>query len=138
MRADWEASEALNLRFTGVWSQSEFLDSPGQKLLEGERFAQAPELRLNLEGRYRFTEQISVNAGVEYRGQALDDLLGDRKLPAYWNTRVGGEWQVTEALTVRAQIENLFDEEIIAGESGNGLTTRGQPRAFWLSVGWLF
>lgn len=138
LRADWEASEALNLRFTGVWSQSEFLDSPGQKLLEGERFAQAPELRLNLEGRYRFTEQISVNAGVEYRGQALDDLLGDRKLPAYWNTRVGGEWQVTEALTVRAQIENLFDEEIIAGESGNGLTTRGQPRAFWLSVGWLF
>ena len=138
MRADWEASDALELSFTGMWSQSEFLDSPGQELLERESFAQAPELRLNLEGRYRFTEQISVNAGVEYRGQALDDLLGTRALPSYWNVRLGCEWQVTEAVTLRAQIENLLDEEIIAGESGNGLTTLGQPRAFWLSAGWHF
>jgi len=42
--------------------------------------------------------------------------------------------EVNEHLTIRAMVDNIFDEEIQTGLAANGLMSIGAPQTFWLSA----
>ncbi len=135
---EWRPREDFSLRLDAIWTETEFSDSKGQPLLEGQAFPQAPELRVMLGGEWRAMETLGFFAGVEYGSAQFDDALGQRRIPDYWTTRIGGNWRIAEGVTVFARVENLFDEEIATGLSSDGIRSTGTPRSFWAGVEWEF
>ncbi len=126
LASDLQATDDLSFHGKAIWSDTDFDDD----LV----FPQVPDFGLNLSSDYQIHEKIILSLGAEYRASVFEDASGENQLPHYWNTRFLTSWQATDKLTLRAHVENLLDEEIITGEDANGLTTVGQPRAFWLSA----
>lgn len=134
---EWLPDEAVTLGLTGLWSDTEFSDSPDQPLLEGKPFPQAPELRLIASGEWRATERFSMFGGVEYGASQYDDALATRSIPDYTSVRIGASWRMAGAL-YQVRVENLFDEQIETGLSSDGLRTLAAPRSLWVGAEWEF
>lgn len=136
-RAEWSPAESITLGLNGLWTETEFSDSPDQPLLEGKPFPQAPELRLIASGEWRASERVSFFGGVEYGSSQFDDALATRSIPDYTSVRIGASWRMAGALW-QARIENLFDEQIETGLSSDGLRTVAAPRSLWVGAEWEF
>jgi len=135
--AQWLPHESVTLGLKGLWSQTEFADSPDQPLLEGKPFPQAPELRVIASGEWRATESLSVFAGWEYGSAQYDDALAAREIAGYTSARIGASWRLAGGF-YQIRIENLFDEEIRTGLGSDGIRTVAAPRSLWLGAGWEF
>jgi outer membrane receptor protein involved in Fe transport len=136
-RVEWSPADSITLGLNGLWSETEFSDSPDQPLLEGKPFPQAPDLRLIASGEWRASERVSFFGGVEYGSSQFDDALATRSIPDYTSVRIGASWRMAGALW-QARIENLFDEQIETGLSSDGLRTVAAPRSLWLGAEWEF
>lgn len=134
---EWLPVEELTFGLRGLWSQTEFSESPDQPLLKGKPFPQAPELRLIASGEWRATERLGFFAGWEYGSSQFDDALAQRVIPDYHSVRIGASWHVKNAV-FQVRVENLFDEQIQTGLSGDGIRTVAAPRSLWLGVEWRF
>jgi outer membrane receptor protein involved in Fe transport len=134
---EWLPVEDVTFDLRGLWSQTEFSESPDQPLLKGKPFPQAPELRLIASGEWRATERLSLFAGWEYGSSQFDDALAQRTIPDYHSVRIGASWRVKKAI-VQVRVENLFNEQIQTGLSGDGIRTVAAPRSLWLGVEWRF
>jgi outer membrane receptor protein involved in Fe transport len=136
-RVEWSPADSITLGLNGLWSETEFSDSPDQPLLEGKPFPQAPDLRLIASGEWRASERVSFFGGVEYGSSQFDDALATRTIPDYTSVRIGASWRMAGALW-QARIENLLDEQIETGLSSDGLRTVAAPRSLWLGAEWEF
>jgi outer membrane cobalamin receptor len=136
-RAEWSPVDSVTFGLNGLWTETEFSDSPGQPLLEGKPFPQAPELRLIASGEWRASERVAFFGGVEYGSSQFDDALATRSIPDYTSVRIGASWRMAGALW-QARIENLLDEQIETGLSSDGLRTVAAPRSLWVGVEWEF
>ncbi len=134
---EWLPRNDLTLGLTGLWTDTEFSDSPDQPAMEGKPFPQAPELRLIASGEWRANEKLTLFGGVEYGSSQYDDALATRSIPDYTSVRVGGSYRHGGAL-YQIRIENLLDEQIETGLSGDGLRTLAAPRSLWAGVTWEF
>ncbi|WP_193213024.1 TonB-dependent receptor [Luteolibacter marinus] len=135
---EWQPHHDLTLRCDGIWSDTEFTRSTRQPLLEDKPFPQAPDLRLMAATDWRATDRLTLSAGYEYGASQFDDALARRSIPGCSSVRLGASWRATEAVTVHARVDNLFDEEIATGLSSDGIRTIAAPRSFWLGAEWLF
>jgi outer membrane receptor protein involved in Fe transport len=135
--AEWLPHELVTLAVRGLWSKTEFASSPDQPLLEGKPFPQSPDLRVIADGEWRALEGVSLFGGVEYGASQFDDALATRVIPDYTSVRLGVMRKIGNA-TLQVRIENLFDEEIVTGLSGDGLRTLAAPRSLWASLEWDF
>jgi hypothetical protein len=133
----WRPDDAVTLGLAGLWSHTEFSESAEQPLLEDKPFPQAPDLRLIANGEWRATERFAVFGGVEYGSRQYDDALATRPLPAFASVRIGAMWRVAGAI-YQVRVENLLDEEIQTGLSGDGIRTYAGPRSLWVGAGWEF
>ena len=59
-------------------------------------------------------------------------------LPSYTTVRIFGSVNLTDALSINADIENLFDEEYYASSYSAMWTMPGNPRQAKLSVKYAF
>lgn len=132
-RVEWLPRKDVTLELAGLWSDTEFSDSPEQPALEGNPFPQAPDLRLIASGEWRATEKLSLFGGVEYGSSQYDDALATREISDYTSVRIGASYRHGNAL-YQIRIENLFDEEIETGVSSDGLRTLAAPRSLWAGV----
>jgi outer membrane cobalamin receptor len=136
-KIEWLPTDAVTLGLTGLWSHTEFSESPDQPLLDGKPFPQAPDLRLIANAEWRATEQISLFAGCEYGASQYDDALANRAISDFTSVRIGAAWQVAGA-TYQIRVENLLDEEIETGLSSDGIRTLAAPRSLWICAEWEF
>lgn len=134
---EWLPDEDVTLALTGLWTDTEFSDSPDQPGLEGKPFPQAPDLRLIASGDWRATEKLTLFGGVEYGSSQYDDAMATREIPDYTSVRIGASWRMEKAI-YQIRIENLFDEQIETGLSSDGLRTLAGPRSLWAGVEWEF
>jgi outer membrane receptor protein involved in Fe transport len=74
---------------------------------------------------------------VEYGSSQYDDAMATREIPDYTSVRIGASWR-TEKVIYQVRVENLFDEQIETGLSGDGLRTLAAPRSLWAGVEWEF
>jgi len=139
MQADmeWRPRDVVALGLSGIWSETEFTESTNQLLLDGKPFPQAPDLRVIASAEWRVTEPFRLFAGAEYGASQFDDALATREIPDYTSVRIGASWQVESAI-YQVRVENLFDEEIQTGLSGDGIRTYAAPRSIWFGVEWQF
>jgi outer membrane receptor protein involved in Fe transport len=135
--AEWRPSEQLRFGITGLWSDTRFVDSSEQPLLEGKPFPQAPDLRLIASGEWQALENLTLFAGGEYGAAQYDDALAQRRITDFTSVRLGMAWRFANAV-YQIRVENLFDEEIQTGLSSDGLRTIAGPRSLWLGAEWAF
>ena len=133
-RARWQISSRCACTLRYLLSQSEFTKSPGQPLLEGKGFPQSAAHRLVAGVEGDPFQRVHLFAEFEFGSGQYDDVLEERGLDSWWTARLGGQFEVTDALTVQVRVENLFDEEVSTGVSSSGLRSTGLPRSFWLNV----
>ena len=132
---EWTPAGPLTVSLDALWSDTRFTESKRQPLLEGKPFPQAPDQRIVATAEWRANERLTFFAGWEYGSTQYDDALARRKIDDYTSTRVGLRWQYGSAL-YHLRVENLFDEAIQTGLSGDGLRTYAAPRSLWAGVSW--
>lgn len=75
--------------------------------------------------------RVALGGGVTHVGRRAGDPFGTAyRLPAYTIARVNLRVAVNERLTLRADIDNLFDTYYIASSYANVWTMPGAPRSF--------
>ena len=133
----WLPVDPVTLALRILASHTEFNKSPDQPLLDGKPFPQAPDLRLIADAEWQVTPRISGFVGSEYGAMQYDDPLASRQIPDFISVRIGASWHSAGA-TYQIRIENLLDEEIQTGLSGDGIRTLAAPRSLWVSAEWEF
>ena len=134
MRATWSPNDFFAVSLAYQWTDTRFIDSNVQPLLEDHVFPQSPGHQAHIRISTRPIEHLELFTATSYTSKAFDDAFSTRPLDAYWSTLVGLEFEVNDHLTVRAMVDNVFDEEIQTGLSSNGLLAIGTPRSCWISA----
>lgn len=93
--------------------------------LEGKRPTDAPKWSASLWTRYELNDAIAFNAGAFYEGERFADSDNTIIKDAYTRVDVGATYKINISNTdvnLRLNIENLFDEDYLAGGGTNNVT----------------
>jgi len=93
--------------------------------LEGKRPTDAPKWSASLWTRYELNDAIAFNAGAFYEGERFADSANTIPKDAYTRVDVGATYKLKVSKTdvnLRLNIENLFDEDYLAGGGTNNVT----------------
>lgn len=93
--------------------------------LEGKRPTDAPKWSASLWTRYELNDAIAFNAGAFYEGERFADNANTITKDAYTRVDVGATYKLKVSKTdvnLRLNIENLFDEDYLAGGGTNNVT----------------
>jgi outer membrane receptor protein involved in Fe transport len=71
---------------------------------------------------------------VRYTGAQYEDDLNEQSLPDALTFDAAAALPLTRALSLEARAENLGDERVVAGISGNGIIERATPRTLWIGL----
>lgn len=79
-------------------------------------------------------KELDLVAGLVYVGERSGEF-GDPsfKLPEYTTVRIASSYEVTDSLTLRAEVNNLFDEEYFTNSYADVWVQPGTPRSFRVS-----
>lgn len=111
----------------------------------GDELAFTPKVTGSIWSTYKVTDAFTLGAGVRYVGESYagrpDDALRIipngkfGKLPDYFVVNAMASYDITDKITVRLNVDNIFDE--FYATSLNWPATRGAlgpPRTYWLSA----
>ena len=95
--------------------------------------AQTPELVLT--GALAWEDRgRSAAVQVRHVGSQFEEDRNQQLLPSATAVDAFGAWPLTRRLQLTARLQNLFDNEIIAGENDDGTRERATPRTMWIGV----
>jgi outer membrane receptor protein involved in Fe transport len=101
--------------------------------LDGLRPAQAPRHALSASLGWGSGGARASLAGRYVSGQFEDDLNAQR-LGGVFTLDAAASWPLTGRLSFEARAENLFDQRVEAGISGEGVIERATPRTLWVGL----
>ena len=111
----------------------------------GDELAFTPNFTANLWSTYKLTDALTLGAGVQYVGESYvgrtDDALRiipngkAGKLPDYFLVNLMAQYEVTDNISLRLNVDNVFDEFYARSLNWNGSRADlGPPRTYWLSA----
>ena len=134
-----------------IGTENEFSDPNfGATIAAGTRLINVPENQLSLQVAKDFSENglpIRAGGGLLYVGErlgqfgdffGLDDEFGEFELPSYVTLRAFLDLNVTDSVSVRLDVDNIFNEDIFLNSFSSLWVQPGAPRNFKLSVGYNF
>ena len=134
-----------------IGTENEFSDPNfGTTIAAGTRLINVPENQLSLQVAKDFSENglpIRAGGGLLYVGErlgqfgdffGLDDEFGEFELPSYVTLRAFLDLNVTDSVSVRLDVDNIFNEDIFLNSFSSLWVQPGAPRNFKLSVGYNF
>lgn len=74
---------------------------------DGDRLNDIPRFKAGVSANYKFTPKFDMNISYTYTGDRISKGL---EAPSYNFTDIGARYKVTESLTLRAGINNIFNE----------------------------
>lgn len=95
-----------------------------------ERLEEIPRFKANVSANHRLTSKLDTTVSYTYMGskEGQGIMNSSRSL-----TDVGVRYRVTESLTVKAGINNLFDKEYYESQNNRGLTANpGEERSYYM------
>ena len=122
------------LRATYAFTDAEVDASGGAAMLDGRRPAQIAKhggsvsLRSNAQG------PLGGFATLRYIGEQNEDDLGLLALDDALTLDAGLSWRFSEAVSIEARGENLFDALVPAAISSSGIVERATPRTLWIGA----
>lgn len=111
----------------------------------GQELAYTPKITASLWSTYKVTDAFTVGAGFQYVGESWAGRPDDAtriiangrfgKLPDYFVVNAMASYDVTENITVRLNVDNVFDELYASSMNWPGVRAQlGPPRTYWLSA----
>ncbi|MEM7568763.1 MAG: TonB-dependent receptor [Pseudomonadota bacterium] len=121
-------AQTFNLSVTYAFSDAEISRSAANPALEGKRFAQVPRHQGSLDLRWQTpVDGLTTSAVVRAQSRQFEDDLNARALDSFAAVDVRLRWQTSDAVSFHLDAINLTDTRIEAGQTADGLITRGQP-----------
>lgn len=111
---------------------SEFVASKNP-LERGSVLAFVPENSLNVWTEARLTRGFSVGAGAQYMDSVFRDAANTAEVPSYWLANAMASYDVSRALTLRLNVNNLAGESYV-DRVGGGHYIPGPGRTISLNV----
>lgn len=100
----------------------------------GRRLPQLPRHQIALWSRYDVTRTVGVGLGVTHQSSSFATISNAVLLPAFTRVDTALFWDVTPALSLQVNVENLFDTDYFpAAHTDNNIST-GRPRNARLSL----
>ena len=112
--------------------------------VDGARLQWTPEVSGNLWSTYRFASGLVLGGGVQYQGEVSRQTTNTPaeampEVPDYWLVDLVASYPVGEHLTLRLNVNNLFDKQYIRSLNNNGNRYNpGTPRSLLLSAEFAF
>ena len=125
---------------TGTWLHARITEDQENPEFVGNKPYAAPTLAASLYNQYQLPNkpEIKLFGGVNYIGEREGDLENSFQLPSATPVSLGASYEYRinerELLTFRANVDNVFNEEIYYSSSDR--VTLGAPRIYKLSVQW--
>jgi outer membrane receptor protein involved in Fe transport len=126
-RGPWYAS------FSYAWSDARVEASGSAAELDRRRPAQIPVHQASGSVDWR-RGRGAVGATLRFTGKQNEDDLGERHLPSALTFDARARWAAGKIGDVELRVENLFDRQVIASVSGDGIRERALPRTVWLGL----
>ena len=136
---------------------SDFSAAAGLDFTKGDEIANVPDHAFSLFTTYDLPRDIQVGYSVSYQGEtyltqhgqitgtgtgvgnpALRTTIPLVKTDDYWVHRATVSWKATQALELRLNVNNLFDEKYYNRGRNNGWATPGDRRAATLTANYRF
>ena len=96
---------------------------------DGERLEEIPRFKASASANYKFTPKFDATISYNYMGskEGQGIMNSSRSL-----TGIGVRYRVTEALTLKAGVNNLFNKEYYESQNNGGLTANpGEERNYY-------
>lgn len=136
LQARWEPTSWLELNAGYLYTDTEV--KAQSTALDGRELAQAPPHVLTGGVTWRPAERWQALIQARYGSEQFEDDLNTLVLNSYlvWDASVS--CQINPQLRVSVVMENVFDEEVETGRSGDDLVSIGAPRWVGVKVSWSF
>jgi len=136
----------FNLWFSYAYTDAEFTNSNpdadfGALIEEGDPLINAPENQLNIQASQSFNlgaMPAQLGGGVLYTDERLGWTGFDFYLPDYTTVRLFGELEPMRGVTLRFDIDNLFDETFYTNSFADVWVEPGMPRRYRLTASYAF
>ena len=144
--ANIATESGIDLWFSYAYTDAEFTNSNpdadfGALIERGDPLINAPEHQLNLQASKTFQVrgmQAQVGGGVLYTDERLGWTGFDFFLPSYTTARLFGQIEPIEGLTIRVDVDNLFDEEFYTNSFADVWVEPGAPSRYRLTAAYAF
>lgn len=131
----WDAATGVEILFNYLFSDTEITKSTVQSLLLGKSFPLAPEHKLSGQLAWSPNDQLTFLAQVQYRSGQFDNVLNTRPIDSATQVNLGASHQISDSnWSVRVQVENVFQDEIVTAIASSGIITQAAPLKAWISL----
>ena len=145
--ANLEFDNGVSLWASYAYTDAEFVnsfadaDGFGFTIDAGDALINSPEHQLSLQASKAFEvgdKAAQIGAGLLYVGERNGWVGSDFTLPDYTTVRIFGEIEPIENVSVRLDIDNLFDETFYTNSFANVWVEPGAPQRFRLTAAYRF
>lgn len=127
MEVGWKVHSNWTVSGGVLLSRATVRRASQQPELEGNRLPQTPDRTAILRSRWEWGDGYLLEIQGRYAGPQFEDDLNTRRLAGFWVADLYAARQLGEGATLFVGVENVFDRLYAVGETGDGLTTVGQP-----------
>ncbi len=124
----------LMLRATYAFNDAKVDASSAALTLDGRRPAQIAKHGGSISLRSNRHGPVGGFATLRYIGKQNEDDLGALQLGDALTLDAGVSWRFSDAISIEARGENLFDELVPAAISSAGVVERATPRTLWIGA----
>lgn len=133
----WFSYAYIDAEYTNDNADANFVAAIGA----GDPLINVPEHQLNIQASkdFQFGETYGqVGGGLLYVDERLGQTASDFYLPSYTTVRIFGQVEPIEGLTLRVDVDNLFDEEFYTNSFADVWVEPGAPRRYRFTVAYAF
>ncbi|MEE4301547.1 MAG: TonB-dependent receptor [Pseudomonadales bacterium] len=133
----WLSYAYVDAEFTNSNPDPDF----GALIEEGDPLINSPEHQLNLQASQRLTVanmEAQIGAGLLYTDERAGWTGFDFQLPDYTTVRLFGQLEPIPGLTLRLDVDNVFDETFYTNSFADVWVEPGAPRRYRVTAAWTF
>jgi catecholate siderophore receptor len=109
------------------------LSSPRNPLEQGAQLAFVPENSFSIWSEGRLPRGFSAGAGVQFMDSVFRNATASAEVPSYWLLNAMAAYEVSNALTLRLNVNNLADQ-LYVDRVGGGHYIPGPGRSVTLNA----
>ncbi|MEM0985566.1 MAG: TonB-dependent siderophore receptor [Pseudomonadota bacterium] len=145
--ANLDFDSGFSLWASYAYTDAEFLnsfadaDGFGFTINPGDPLINTPEHQFNVQAAKDFSlgaMPVRLGGGVLFVGERNGFVGSDFTLPDYTTVRLFGEIEPIESISVRLDVDNLFDETFYTNSFADVWVEPGAPQRFRLTVAYVF
>lgn len=126
LNGKWDISRGLALKGNYTYTDSE--QKSGSNA--GAPLSLTPEHKANISGDWTINDRTQAWASVNYYGEEYGATVGGETAPAYTTADIGGNYELTRDITLKAALYNITDKRLDDETYG----TVNYGRTLWLGT----